>query len=91
MWLRWTARAVSDLTRLHDFLSPVNPQAAARAVQALVAAAEHLPQHPRIGRRLEQFRGREVRRTLVGEYELRYEIRDEAIIILRLWHTRERR
>jgi hypothetical protein len=44
-----------------------------------------------IGRRLGQYRRREVRRTLVAQNELRYEIADDEIIILRLWHTRELR
>ena len=28
---------------------------------------------------------------LVGQYEMRYEIRGESIYLLRLWHTREDR
>ena len=91
MRLRWTRRALLDLQRLYAFLEEVNEPAAARAAQALVRAAGFLPEQPRIGRRLEQFRDREVRRTLVGQYELRYEIRDEVIILLRIWHTREQR
>ena len=91
MRLRWTTRAYSDLTRLHAFLEPVNERAAARAVQALVSAAARLPSHPRIGRRLAQYQPHEVRRTLVGQYELRYEIAGDEITILRIWHTRESR
>lgn len=91
MRLRWTKRALLDSRRLHAFLEEVNEPAAARAAQALVRAASFLPEHPRMGRRLEQFPGQEVRRTLVGQYELRYEIRDDVIILLRIWHTRERR
>ncbi|MGZ8160407.1 MAG: type II toxin-antitoxin system RelE/ParE family toxin [Methylobacter sp.] len=34
---------------------------------------------------------REVRRILVGRYEMRYEIQDSTAYILRLWHTREDR
>jgi len=34
---------------------------------------------------------REVRRIIVGDYELRYEIADATIFILRLWHSRENR
>ena len=91
MKLQWTRSAHSDLIRLHEFLSPVNPQAAAKAVQALVAAAGRLPEHPRIGEKLEQFEPHEVRRILIGNYEMRYEIRDSTIYVLRLWHTRENR
>jgi plasmid stabilization system protein ParE len=47
--------------------------------------------HPRLGERLEGFEQQEVRRLLVGSYEMRYEIRDGEIYILRLWHTREKR
>jgi mRNA-degrading endonuclease RelE of RelBE toxin-antitoxin system len=50
-----------------------------------------LPEYPRIGEKLEQYEQREVRRILVGDYEIRYEIRDSTIYILRLWHTREHR
>ncbi|HXA24566.1 MAG TPA: type II toxin-antitoxin system RelE/ParE family toxin [Acetobacteraceae bacterium] len=47
--------------------------------------------HPRLGPRLDDFAEREVRRLFVGDYELRYEIRGEVIIIVRLWHPRENR
>jgi plasmid stabilization system protein ParE len=91
MRLRWTRAALSDLTRLYDILKPVNQLAAARAIQALTAAPERLLRHPRLGDRLEEFAPREVRRILVGRYEIRYELDGEAISILRLWHTREDR
>jgi cupin superfamily acireductone dioxygenase involved in methionine salvage len=32
-----------------------------------------------------------VRRVIVGEYEVRYEVRGSGIFVLRLWHTREDR
>jgi len=89
--VKWTGRALSDLARLHDFLAPVNRRAAARVVQALTNAPARLVDHPRIGERLDEFDPREVRRILVGRYEMRYEIRDATIYVLRLWHTREDR
>jgi plasmid stabilization system protein ParE len=92
MRIRWASEARSDLARLYKFLAPVNRQAAARAVQSLRAApALRLRDHPRSGPRLEGFGRREVRRLFVGDYELRYEIRGDAIIVVRLWHTREDR
>lgn len=92
MRVRWTAAARSDLVRLHEFLAPVNRQAAARAVQELRAApARLLPGHPRLGPRLEEFAPREVRRLFVGDYELRYEIVEDTVIVVRLWHAREDR
>lgn len=91
MNLFWTSKASSDLGRLHEFLASSNPSAAARSVQTLVAAAKQLPAYPRIGERLTGFQSREVRRLLVGPYEIRYEVKKSAIYLLRIWHTREKR
>ena len=91
MELKWTGKGLSDLARLYDFLAPVNPAAAARVVQSLTAAPPGLRANPRIGERLEEFDSREVRRIIVGNYEMRYEIQDNIIYILRIWHTREDR
>jgi plasmid stabilization system protein ParE len=89
--LKWTGRAVSDLARLYEFLVLVNREAAARTVQALTSAPTSLLANPRIGEKLEEFEPREVRRILVGHYEMRYEIQESTIYVLRLWHTREDR
>jgi plasmid stabilization system protein ParE len=91
MELKWTRKALDDMVRLHEFLSPLNKQAAASTVQSLTAAPGKLLAQPRIGEKLEEFDPREVRRILVGHYEIRYEIQNSTIYVLRLWHTREDR
>lgn len=91
MELKWTRKALSDLARLYEFLAPVNKPAAARTVQALTKAPAILLTNPRIGEQLFEFEPREVRRLLIGHYEMRYEIQESAIYMLRLWHTREDR
>lgn len=91
MRLQWTSKSLSDLARLHEFLSAASPTAAARMVQALVASPEHLLVNPRIGEKLEEFDPREVRRILVRHYEIRYEIQEQTVHVLRVWHTREDR
>ena len=88
---KWTTKALSDLARLYEFLAPVNQRAAAHAVRSLAAASARLRMFPRIGEKLEEFEPREVRRILVGHYEIRYEIRESTLYVLRLWHTREDR
>ena len=91
MALRWTTSARSDLVRLHEFLHPVNPRAAALAVRHLVAGAKRIPARPRLGQRLRQFAGREVRRVLIGDYEIRYELAGRDVFLLRIFHSREDR
>lgn len=91
MELKWTGKALSDLARRYEFLAPVNRGAAARTVQSLTAAPTNLLANLRIGERLEEFEPREIRRILVGHYEMRYEIHESTIYVLRLWHTRDDR
>ena len=60
-------------------------------MQQLARAPGRLLDYPRIGEKLDAFAPREVRRIIVGNYELRYEIADFTIFVLRLWHCRENR
>ena len=89
--LLWTSKTLADLARLHEFLTAVNGPAANRAVQTLVRAPLILRTSPRLGEQLFQSQPREVRRLLVDDYEVRYEIRKSAVYVLRVWHTREKR
>lgn len=91
MKIRWSGKALSDLVRLYEFLSSANHAAAIRMVQSLLAAPARLTVHPRLGEQLEEFKPREVRRILVGNYEMRYEVRENGIFIVRVWNARELR
>ena len=91
MALHWSSKGHSDLVRLYEFLRPVNPRAAARVVRQLIAGAKRIPAHPRLGARLPEFSPRDVRRVLVGDYEMRYEVTDTDVFVLRIFHTREDR
>jgi plasmid stabilization system protein ParE len=91
MELKWTSKALSDLARLFEFLALANRTAAANMIQALVAAPKALRDNPRIGERLDEFLPQEVRRILIGHYEMRYQLHSSTIYILRIWHTREER
>jgi plasmid stabilization system protein ParE len=90
MRLRWSDGALADLERLYDFLEPKSSRSAEYAVARLRERALRLVEQPRIGERLEM-PGREFRRLIVGDYELRYEVREREVVILRVWHTRENR
>ena len=85
--LKWTSKALSDLARLYEFLASVNQPAAASVVQSLTHAPTTLLTNPRIGEQLFEFEKRETRQIFVGTYEVRYEIQESTIYVLRLWHT----
>ncbi len=91
MKIEWSRKAVLDLVRLHDFVAVINPPKARQIIFALNDAALLLGTSPRMGSRLDGFGNAEVRRVIVSNYELRYEITEDVIFVLRIWHTREDR
>ncbi len=91
MRLRWSRRALLDLDRLYRFVSEKSKVAAADVYLALWQSPERLLQTPRIGQQIMTLKPHEVRRLIVGNYELRYEVRAEEIRVLRIWSGRENR
>ncbi|KAA8596563.1 type II toxin-antitoxin system RelE/ParE family toxin [Vibrio sp. 10N.261.49.A5] len=91
MEIKWTSKALSDLSRLYEFLVSADDIAAVKIVRSLTSAPDVLSDQPRLGERLDAFESREVRKLLVGNYEMRYEIQEYTLYVLRIWHTREKR
>jgi len=85
----WQPPALLDLARLYDFLVAVNPRAATAVLNHLKTAPRMLRTQPRLGTTLSEFSPREVRRLIVGDYELRYEVRADTVHLLRPWHRHE--
>jgi plasmid stabilization system protein ParE len=86
--------AIADAKRVYDFLYPINPDAAIRAMTAIWRKLELVETMPSLGQRT---RSPFIRQTNVqfGKrgYVVRYTIResDAALIVLRIWHGRESR
>jgi len=89
--LHWTRAAANDLRRLLYFLSVVNDDAATRAIRLIVVRSRRIAEHPGLGARLARYGNLEVRRIVVGHYEIRYVVLDSEVTILRVFHHRERR
>lgn len=89
--LFWTPAAQDDIKRLYNFLADKSPAAADRIYQNLIRSPLILCEHPYIGQKVEHILMNDIRRLIIDDYELRYEVIDEKIIILRIWHGREDR
>lgn len=91
MRVLWQPLAIGDVARLHAFLERASPRAAQAAREALKAASRTLSAQPRLGAPLTEFSLCEVRHLIVGDDEMRYEVRMETLHILRIRHCREDR
>lgn len=90
MKLLFSRAALGDLIRLREFIAENNPEAAQRVAQRLRGAIEKLIDAPQIGRPVYQMEG-EIRELIFGKYVVRYEIRQQNLYILRIWHGKEDR
>ncbi len=88
--LRWTPDAIRDLARFRDFLGPKNEAAAARAAEHILQAARMVREQPELGHVVENEDWRELL-VPAGRiaYVLRYRIDEDAVVIARVWHSRE--
>ena len=57
----------------------------------VLTGVKHIARHPHLGLRLPEFAPREVRKLVVGDYEVRYEVGISDLFILRIWHVLEDR
>ena len=83
----WTLRARQELEAIHGYIATMNPPAAQRVARALVEAADSLEAYPMRGRAVRG--GRQL--TTVTPYVIRYQVRLDEVIILRVRHAARRR
>jgi len=89
----WLPEALEDTERLRLFLEDKNPKAAARAGHVLQEGAKLLAGFPELGHPMND--GTDRRELFMpfgsGEYILRYLIDGQTVVIVRAWHTKEKR
>ena len=95
MKLAFSREARGDLVRLRAFIAAHGPSAAERVARRRIRGIERLIRFPRLGRRVivapDELAPEEIRDWLVGGYVVRYLIVGDRIIVLRVWHGKERR
>lgn len=93
--LNWHPQAVADLARLREFIHIHNPAAANRAATRIRETVRQLLDFPDIGKGVEDINNQNLRDLFIpfgqGGYWLRYLVRQDDIVIVRIWHGRENR
>ena len=90
MKLLYSKEAVSDLSRLREFIAQHDPDSAERISASLLEAIENLEAFPRLGHPVSQAPASvPVRDFIAGRYVVRYLLLTQRIVILRIWHHKE--
>ena len=88
--LRWTPAAAADLEHIRNYLDRNHPHLAQRTIVEIYERIKSLKHFPQVGRK----GGEEGTRELVMQsmpYIIVFRERQQAIEILRIWHTAQQR
>ena len=87
----FSARANTDLDRLHAFIAVKSPRAARCAVERIIEGIDLLSLFPQSGTLVRgNIRNFTIRFGRSG-YIVRYELQGEDVLITRIWHGKEDR
>ena len=87
--LLWTGPALDDLRSIRDYISADGrPRAAQSMAKRIRRRLLSLQSHPESGRRVPEFAAAELREVIVSPYRIIYELKEDRIIVLRIWHGR---
>jgi plasmid stabilization system protein ParE len=90
--LEWSADALADLDRFERFLRHQYPHLAPTVAESIIDAAHVLEEHPKLGRPIG---GRDEYRQMVqalnAAYIFQYRYDGMWLVMLRVFHGRERR
>ncbi|MBL8136752.1 MAG: type II toxin-antitoxin system RelE/ParE family toxin [Acidobacteria bacterium] len=91
--VEWSVDALADVDRFAVFLHNEFPDLASRVAGELIARTDVLRRHPQLGRPLGNRREyREIVLTVLGgTYALQYRYDGSSVLMLRVFHGRERR
>jgi plasmid stabilization system protein ParE len=88
MQIFWTARAISDLSEIENYIAHDKPEAAGRVASHLLSSVEHLAEFPHLGK---PGRRPGTRNLVASPYIVTYRVRRNLLEILSVWHGRRRR
>lgn len=91
MKLDYTEDAINDLIQLREFIAEKDPAAAARYATTLIEGITRLEDQPRLGHAVDDAPEPDaIRDLIVNPYIVRYALLDDQILVLRIWHHREK-
>lgn len=88
--VRWTHQAAKDLEAIADYIGRDSPREAAAFVADVLSAVDRAGSFPLSGRRVPESDSPSLREIILGNYRIIYRVRDEAVVILTIYHCARR-
>jgi plasmid stabilization system protein ParE len=82
MSLKWSARALSELEQVGEYIAKDDPTAAEKWVERLHARATKAAIVPGTGRVVPEYKREDIREVLLGNYRIVYRVHPSRILVL---------
>jgi addiction module RelE/StbE family toxin len=88
----WSDSSLDRAAELFDFIAENNPAAARRVIKDLFDRAEALAEHPLLGRRLSESVDPSLRKLVIGNYIVVYQVNEvrQMVWVVAVRHYRQR-
>lgn len=91
--LRFSRSALTDLNRIYGFMNDTAPETLDAAAERLRWGFSSVKKYPTIGYLMDRLK--DFRELLVpfgkGNYIIRYRVTKRSVVVLHIWHNREKR
>ncbi len=85
--LRWSGPALQDLKQIRAWVARDSPDSARRLAKRIRSQVESLAEFPKAGRIVPEIGIETYREVIVRPYRAIYEVQNNAVVILRVWHS----
>ena len=86
--VKWTERAIGDLIEIAEYINAESPRYAALTVTEIYYSTERLLQFPLSGRMVPEFKSKDVREMIAGNFRIVYSYGDNVCKILTVLHSK---
>ncbi|KLU61616.1 toxin RelE2 [Peptococcaceae bacterium CEB3] len=84
----WTKPAFQDLQAIKEYITKDSVYYAEKLTNDIILTTERLSQFPKSGRIVQEIGEENTREVIYGSYRIIYQIRQEAIYITQVTHTK---
>lgn len=84
--IKWSPRAVSNLDEICDYIAGDSDYYARLFAKRIIAIVKDIPQFPRAGRIVPEYKDENLREKIYQDYRIVYRLKNDAVEIVAICH-----
>ena len=88
--VKWLSKALDDMESIAEYISKDSIRYAENLIQKIFERAELLESNPLIGRMVPEFRRKDMRELIIGNYRIVYLVYTDRVDVIRVHHSKRK-